>query len=195
MERRRGGLSEDHRGVEIAIVDLIAARAAEELGAIDVDGDLVATSTSSPRRLRVRRRVRRTASRRRVAVHGGAGNASVKARAAAAGVAASAAERDLAGITSDRGAASRRLDPETILQSSERVGPVPGSEIGEVGTRLERNLAVDPMIVVVVVAVDLRRHCRWRLGLRLKMLDDEEEEEEEEEDEALDSKNIRFIDR
>lgn len=68
---------------------------------------------------------------------------------------------------------------------------MPGSEIGEVGTRLERNLAVDPMIVVVV-AVDLRRHCRWRLGLRLKMLD---EEEEEEEDEALDSKNIRFIDR
>ena len=60
------------------------------------------------------------------------------------------------------------------------------------GTRLERNLAGDPMIVVVV-AVDLRRHCRWRLGLRLKMLD--EEEEEEEEDEALDSKNIRFIDR
>ena len=186
MERRRGGLSEDHRGVEVAIVDLIAARAAEELGAIDVDGDLVATS----RRLRVRRRVRRTSARRRVAVHGGAGNASVKARPTAAGVAARAAERDLAGIPADRGAASRRLDPETILQSSERVGPVPGSEIGEVGTRLERNLAVDPMIVVV--AVDLRRHCRWRLGLRLKMLD---EEEEEEEDEALDSKNIRFIDR
>ena len=188
MERRRCGLSEDHRGVEVAIVDLIAARAAEELGAIDVDGDLVATSS---RRLRVRRRVRRTAARRRVAVHGGAGNASVKARPTAAGVAARAAERDLAGIPADRGAASRRLDPETILQSSERVGPVPGSEIGEVGTRLERNLAVDPMIVVVV-AVDLRRHCRWRLGLRLKMLD---EEEEEEEDEALDSKNIRFIDR
>lgn len=123
-------------------------------------------------------------------MHGGAGNASVKARATAAGVAARATERDLAGVPADRGAASRRLDPETILQSSERVGPVPGSEIGEVGTRLERNLAVDPMIVVV--AVDLRRHCRWRLGLRLKMLDDDEEEEE---DEALDSKNIRLIDR
>lgn len=192
MERRRCGLSEDHRGVEVAIVDLIAARAAEELGAIDVDGDLVATSS---RRLRVRRRVRRTSAGRRVAVNGGAGNASVKARATAAGVAARAAERDLAGVPADRGAASRRLDPETILQSSERVGPVPGSEIGEVGTRLERNLAVDPMIVVV--AVDLRRHCRWRIGLRLKMLDDdeEEEEEEEEEDEALDSKNIRLIDR
>ena len=111
MERRRCGLSEDHRGVEVAIVDLIAARATEELGAIDVDGDLVATS----RRLRVRRRVRRTSARRRVAVHGGAGNASVKTRAAAAGVAAHAAKRDLAGVPADRGAASRRLDPETIL--------------------------------------------------------------------------------
>lgn len=158
MERRRGGLSEDHRGVEVAIVDLIAAGAAEELGSVDVDGDLVAAASDSPRRLRVRRRVRRTSARRSVAVNGGAGNASVKARATAAGVAARAAERDLAGIAADRGAASRRLDPETILQSSEGVGPVPGSEIGEVGTRLERNLAVDPMIVVV--AVDLRRHCR-----------------------------------
>jgi len=38
----RGSLRDHHGGVEVPIVDLVAARAAEELGAVDVDRDLVA---------------------------------------------------------------------------------------------------------------------------------------------------------
>lgn len=108
MERRRGRLGEHHRRVEVAIVDLVAARAAEELGAIHVNGDLVPWR----HRLRVGRRM--GGSGRRVAVDASARHARVEARAASR-FAALAAARHLVRVPPDRGASTRRLDPEAVL--------------------------------------------------------------------------------
>lgn len=58
---KRGGLRQDYCRIEITVVDLIAARAAEELRAIHVHGDLVPWRHGRG----VRRRVGR--SRQRVA--------------------------------------------------------------------------------------------------------------------------------
>ncbi|GFZ03380.1 ubiquitin-specific protease 22 [Actinidia rufa] len=62
-ERERGGLGEDNRGVEVPVVDLVPARAAEELRPFNVDGDLVPPPPQRETarvRGRTRRRKRRT---------------------------------------------------------------------------------------------------------------------------------------
>lgn len=102
---RGGGRRENDRCVEVAVEDLIPAGAAEQLGAVDVDGDLVAG-------VGVRGGVRE-------AVDGGAGEAGVEA--GGSGRSAGGAAGYLLRVAADRGTAER-ADPEAALEGSEGVG-------------------------------------------------------------------------
>ena len=143
-----GGVGQDYRRVEVTVVDLIAARAAEQLGAVHVDGDLV---TARGCRRQVSRHVGEMW--RRVAEHGGAGHAGVESRAG--GVTARAAAGDFRWVASDGGASARRLDAEAVLDGAEWLGAIACAEVGEVATWMGEDLAVD---FVVVVVIDLGRH-------------------------------------
>lgn len=109
-------MGRDHGLVEIPIVDLIEADQAEELGAVHVDGDLVAVT-------RVERRVGD-------AGEGGAGGAGVEARGGGGPTRGAAGE--LIRVSSDRDP-TRDPDLEAGLECSEgaRVCSA-GSEGGEV---------------------------------------------------------------
>ena len=94
----RGGLGEEDGVVEIGIVDLVPAGGAEELGAVDVDGDLVAGARGGGG---VRGGVGG-------AEDGGAGEAGVEAGGRGRGRGgAGRAARELARVPPDLGAAER----------------------------------------------------------------------------------------
>ena len=99
-------MSKDDGGVEVAIVDLVTARAAKQLSTVDVYCDLVAWDGKP-----VNRRV--GVKKRRVAEHGGASNARVQSRTR--GFLARAASWDLGGFPSYGGATARRLDADAVL--------------------------------------------------------------------------------
>ncbi|KAK8655007.1 hypothetical protein V6N13_107599 [Hibiscus sabdariffa] len=127
-------LSEDDGSVEVAIVDLVTARAAEQLSSIDVHRDLVAGEGE-----RVIRRV--GVKKGRVTEHRGAGDARVQSRTGR--LLARAAPWDLGGFPPYGGATAGRLDAYAVLQGAKRLGAVTRTEVEEVGTWLRRDVAAD----------------------------------------------------
>lgn len=119
---RRDVLSQHNSGVEIAIVDLVTARTTEQLGSVDVNGDLVARAGGS------------VGGSVRGAGDGGAGEAGVEA--GGRGGAARAAAGDLVRVAADLSTAGR-ASAEAALEGSEGLGKAVGvgAIAGEVGAR------------------------------------------------------------
>lgn len=70
-------------------------------------------------------------------------------------VSAHAAAGYFGGVTSNGGASTGWLDVEAVLDGAEWLGAVAGAEVGEMGTGLRKDLAVDFVLLVVVMMIDL----------------------------------------
>lgn len=133
MRRQKiGGSGGEYSGVEVGIVDLVAAPATEQLGAVHVDGDVVAVALGDGVRCGVN-----------VAVHGGARHARVEA--VAHGARRRRAPRELAAaIPTAYEGPTHGPGPNAVLESPKRVGPMPGSELRKMRTWLWERNASDP---------------------------------------------------
>lgn len=111
-----------------------------------------------------------------MAGHCSAGYTCVKPRTS--GITARSTTRDFVGVSSDGGAATGRLDTETVLEEAEGLGAIAGTEVGEMGTRRGEDLRGEREIWVV----EIGRHGKEGERLWREMEDGEEGRREEDED-------------
>lgn len=110
-----GELRKNDGGIEINVINLVVTQTAEELGAVDVDGDGVVGGV-----------IGHVAAAR----DGGAGQARVEKTRGQAGP----TERDVLWVPHNGGAAEW-LNTQALLERSKGVGGVSGSEVMEVRAR------------------------------------------------------------